>query len=512
MGETADRPDAGGEGSGGAEDPSRPAGQPAEALPVVLPVAVAHLDPFHPQGVRLPGEGDPVLLLRLVLGDADQVLQAGDDRAGEEQPGGAAGEVAHHFRGRGVDVLDDAGGVAVGALLVAVGEADLLVEHPLRVRGEGEEAGDHRVAVAHEEAAHAGAVEAGAQQDRRGADRPGGEDDERRRPGFLPALRRAFLPHHALHGGDPAPPGAQAAHRGAGNDRQETPGGGGAEEAGGVVLRLHPAGEAVAGVAADALRRPVAREVDRQRQRERPESQAAAGVLDALRRGGERGARIRIRPRTRRLDRVGAGGSVDAQEPFRFGVPGLEVLVEDRPAVEVGGAEAERGRPVEDGLPAHDLVHRQLLGRRRQLLPGAGLLADAERTSPVAGLDEDPPRVPVVRVPVRPAAPLQQEDAGARAGQRVRGEGAPESGTDDQGVVAAGPARSCRRRGGRGCRGAIHPAPTAAFAGRAYPGRCGNGRRRAVAGIVTRPRYPARPEVASAKQKTATRAMRASAP
>ena len=461
MGETADRPDAGGEGAGGAEDAPRPAGERAEPLPVGLAIAVRHAGAFDPPFVGLPGERDAVVFLRLVLGDADQVLEAADHRPGEREPRRAAGEVADDLRGGGVDVLDHSGGESVRAAvgLVAVGEADLLVEDPLRVRGEREEAGGDRVAMAQQESPDAEPVEAGAEQDRRGPDRPGGQDDQRGGPARLPSGRAL----DSLDGGDPPALDHQPADRHAGRDREAALRFQRAEDPGGVVLRLDPAGEAVAGVAADALRRLLVREVDRQRQRERPVTQPPPGVADAPGGSGERRARVRIGRGTRRLAGVGAGGSVDAQQALRLRIERLHLVVGDRPAREVGRPEAQRRRPVEHGLPAHDLVHRDFLR--------AGALAHGEGAAPVAVFDQDGARVPVGLVPFRPPAPFEDQRARPGPGQGERRERSPETRTDDDDIEAAA-----------GRRGAV--------------GR----------------RQPPQPPVASSRLSAATAAMMASAP
>ncbi len=142
------------------------------------------------------------------------------------------------------------------------------------------------------------------------------------------------------------------------------------------------------------------------------------------------------RPFRRVLARV----AVDLVQPLRLAVPELEVVVADRPrrreAVHVvqlaevlGPQPVERGA-VELGRPAHEVVHLRLERLAVGVVPGV--------LGQVLPVDEDLLGVPVVHLPRQEVAPLEDEDALAGRGQRVR-----------EGAAAGAAADDDRRRSGQ---------------------------------------------------------------
>ena len=197
-----------------------------------------------------------------------------------------------------------------------------------------------------------------------------------------------------------------------------------------VVLGLDPAREPVAGRAADALRPLRIVEVDRHRQGKRFEAEPFRGRADAPGRRGEvdRGPGVGSGPR--RLAGVGAGLPVNGQQVLGLGVVRFELVVGDRPLLEIGFPQAQGGPPEKDRVAADHLVGIERLGFF------GPVLAHRHRGSrSVPLLDQDFPLGPVPRVPARPAAALDQEGLQPGADQAQGGAGPAEPGTDDDGIV-----------------------------------------------------------------------------
>ena len=185
MGERRNGPDVGRERARRAEDLPRPPHEQLQPVVVGSPVAVLDPNPLHPERVPVISQKDPVGRVRFVLRDAQKILEPVHERLREEGAGDLSGGPADDAGVRGVDVLDDSGRepVPVTRLFIEVGETDLLVEDRFRVRSDGEEPGDHCVAVPHEVAPDVGFVrrlaEPGPEEDRRAAKRAGGEHEQR---------------------------------------------------------------------------------------------------------------------------------------------------------------------------------------------------------------------------------------------------------------------------------------------------------------------------------------------
>ena len=412
-------PDVGSERSRRAEDLP---GSPHERLqPAVvgLPVAVLDLNSFHSGRVRFSSQIDPVVRVRFVLRDAQEILEPMHEWLPQEGAGDPARGSPDHIHVRGVDVLDDSHRKAVplARFFVEVGETDLLVENLVRVRPEGEQPGDHRIAVPHEEPAdrkrvRAVAGEAGPEEDRRAAESAGGKYEEGRLEGnrLARSLVDAFGADH------PGSPGPKARNHDAGADRESLPFRA-AQDSGGVVLGVDRAGETVAGVAAHALRLVRCREVDGQGDRKRPETEPFARPPDAFGRCRPGNGRERVGTRPRGIEGIRARGAVDTEQPLRTGVEGLQLVVVDWPAGEVAGTEPEGRAAVEHRHPADGFVHRD------RAKPAVPELPHRERRFPtVAEVAQDRAGAPVTFVPVRPAPALEDQHPGPGLAEPLGGE------------------------------------------------------------------------------------------
>ncbi len=196
-----------------------------------------------------------------------------------------------------------------------------------------------------------------------------------------------------------------------------------------VVLGLDAAREPVTGEAVQAARLARAGVVDGDGQLKRLKPDGAGGVEDSLGGGGERRRRERVVSRSRRLRRVDPGAAVNFQQRLRGGVVGLEVGVGDRPAREIGLAQAQGRAAEEDRVAAHHLVGEGLHGR-----PGAVLLDQNWARAFVALVEKDGAAVPVGLVAVDPTAPLHQQHVEPGARQSIGGGGPAEAGAHDDDV------------------------------------------------------------------------------
>ena len=172
-----------------------------------------------------------------------------------------------------------------------------------------------------------------------------------------------------------------------------------------VVLGADTAREAVAGEAVDAAGLARAAVVDRDRDWNgcKPSARAAS----AIRRAGAVSARAGTGSgRNAAARRVVARAAVHLQQRFGLAVVRLEIGIADRPAREVGRAQAQRRPAEEDRVAADDLVGERLDGRRVRR-PGARRAAPRPCSGPRAGWrgrSSRSRRVPASR-PARPAAP-----------------------------------------------------------------------------------------------------------
>ena len=153
---------------------------------------------------------------------------------------------------------------------------------------------------------------------------------------------------------------------------------------------------------------------------------------------GDRGPRILPRPVA--LGGVLAVRPVHLVEPLGLGVPGLELVVAQRPGrrdpvhvlnlAEVRGPQPVQRGAVHLGGPADVVVHLRLERFAVRVVPGV--------VGDVFPVHEHGLRVPVVHFAGQEIAAFQEQDLLSRGGQGVR-EGAPAgAGPDDDHVIAFG--------------------------------------------------------------------------
>ena len=164
---------------------------------------------------------------------------------------------------------------------------------------------------------------------------------------------------------------------------------------------------------------------------------AFQGVADLLQAGlmADRRPGVRLRPMA--FGGVLVPGAVHLVKPLSLGVPGLEVVITERPGrrkavqvvdlAEVLGPQTVEGRAVQLGGPADKIVD---LGLERP--PGAVVPRIGRDVLPV---DEDGLGAPVVHLPGQEVASLEQQDPFTRRRQRVGQGAAAGARTDDDDVI-----------------------------------------------------------------------------
>lgn len=164
---------------------------------------------------------------------------------------------------------------------------------------------------------------------------------------------------------------------------------------------------------------------------------------------------MRVLPAPVALGGVLAVVAVHLVEPLRPGVPGLEIVVRQRPRrrdavdvlelLQIPRSQAVQRRAVQLGGAADVVVDLRLEGLAVGVVPG--VFRD------VASLGEHRVRAPVLGLAGQEVAPFQQQDALAAGRERVGQRPAARSGADHDHVVVLGqrvlPAWSCRRAGQR---------------------------------------------------------------